>query len=84
MSAAPGIRYPWGEPPAPGQAVQLAEGVLWLRLPLPLDLDHVNCYALDDGDGWTVVDTGFATARCREEWLGDPCRPAGPGARCGG
>ncbi|MBC7139011.1 MAG: MBL fold metallo-hydrolase [Defluviimonas sp.] len=69
MSAAPGIRYPWEEPPAPGQAVQVAEGVLWLRLPLPLDLDHVNCYALDDGDGWTVVDTGFATARCREEWL---------------
>ncbi|MDP3341569.1 MBL fold metallo-hydrolase [Frigidibacter sp.] len=68
MSAAPGIRYPWDTPPEPGQAVQVAEGVLWMRLPLPMRLDHVNCYALDEDDGWTVVDTGFDTARSRAEW----------------
>jgi glyoxylase-like metal-dependent hydrolase (beta-lactamase superfamily II) len=31
-------------------------------------LDHVNCYALDDGDGWTIVDTGFASERSRKIW----------------
>ena len=36
--------------------------MLWLRLPLPMALDHVNVYALDDGDGWTLVDTGLDTA----------------------
>ena len=63
-----GIRFPWPEPPAPGEAVEIAEGVLWTRLPLPMRLDHVNAYLLDDGDGWTVVDTGFRGAKTREAW----------------
>lgn len=62
------IRYPWETPPAPGEAIELAEGVLWMRLPLPMKLDHVNVYALDDGDGWTVVDTGFASKTSRGIW----------------
>lgn len=62
------IRYPWDTPPAPGEAVEVAEGVLWMRLPLPMKLDHVNVYALDDGDGWTVVDTGFASRKSRAVW----------------
>jgi glyoxylase-like metal-dependent hydrolase (beta-lactamase superfamily II) len=29
-------------------------------MPLPMALDHVNIYALDDGDaGWTLIDTGM-------------------------
>ena len=63
-----GIRYPWETPPAPGAAVQVAPGILWMRLPLPMKLDHVNVYALDDGDGWTVVDTGFASKKSRAIW----------------
>lgn len=63
-----GIRHPWPEPPARGAAVEVAEGILWLRLPLPMKLDHVNCYALADDDGWTIVDTGFATKLTREIW----------------
>ena len=51
-----GIRHPF-EAPATGEAVEVAEGVLWLRLPLPMALDHVNILALDDGDGWTLIDT---------------------------
>jgi glyoxylase-like metal-dependent hydrolase (beta-lactamase superfamily II) len=48
--------------------VEIADGVLWFRLPLPMKLDHVNVFALDDGDGWTVVDTGFDTRRPRAIW----------------
>jgi glyoxylase-like metal-dependent hydrolase (beta-lactamase superfamily II) len=62
------IRHPWPEPPAAGEAIEIAEGILWLRLPLPMALDHVNVFALDDGDGWTVVDTGFDTGRTRDIW----------------
>lgn len=65
---AQGIRYPWEAPPEPGEAIELAEGLLWMRLPLPMKLDHVNVYALDDGDGWTVVDTGFASRKSRQIW----------------
>lgn len=62
------IVTPFQTPPAEGQATELAEGVLWLRLPLPMALDHVNVYALDDGDGWTIVDTGLDTRRGRQIW----------------
>ncbi|MCV2883031.1 MBL fold metallo-hydrolase [Actibacterium sp. XHP0104] len=62
------IRYPWPEPPATGEAVEVAEGVLWMRLPLPMALDHINVYALDDGDGWTVIDTGMDTRKSRAIW----------------
>ena len=65
----PGIRYPHEEPPAPGAAITVAPGVLWMRLPLPMQLDHVNVYALDDGDGWTVIDTGFGGGKSKEAWL---------------
>lgn len=63
-----GIRYPFPDAPAEGEAVAVAEGVLWMRLPLPMALDHVNVYALDDGDSWTVIDTGFASKRSRTIW----------------
>ena len=46
----------------------MAEGILWMRLPLPMALDHVNVYALDDGDGWTVIDTGFDSRKTRAIW----------------
>ena len=53
------IRHPWGTAPGPGAAVEVADGILWARLPLPMALDHVNVYALDDGDGWTLIDAGM-------------------------
>jgi glyoxylase-like metal-dependent hydrolase (beta-lactamase superfamily II) len=69
MDGAPGpIRYPFPEPPEPDAAIEIADGVLWMRLPLPMKLDHVNVYALDDGDGWTLVDTGFASKKTRAIW----------------
>lgn len=63
-----GLRYPWASPPEHGAATEVADGVLWIRLPLPMRLDHVNVYALDDGDGWTVIDTGFDTRKSRGIW----------------
>ena len=67
-AALPRLRYPFEAPPAPGEAVEVADGVLWLRLPLPMKLDHVNVFALDEGDGWTIVDTGFDTKVARGLW----------------
>ncbi|NUH65734.1 MBL fold metallo-hydrolase [Sulfitobacter sp. S0837] len=65
-----GLRYPWEVPPAEGEAIEVAPGVLWFRLPLPMKLDHVNVYALDEGDSWTVIDTGFASRRGKDIWRG--------------
>lgn len=62
------IEYPWPDPPAEGEAIEVANGILWIRLPLPLALDHVNVYALDDGDSWTIVDTGMSSERSLSIW----------------
>ncbi len=62
------IRTPFESPPDFGTAIEVAEGVLWLRLPLPMALDHVNIYALDEGDGWTVIDTGFSSRKTKAIW----------------
>jgi len=74
-----GIRYPWDTPPANdgSEAIEVAPGVLWLRLPLPMKLDHVNVYALDEGDHWTVIDTGFASRKSKAIWEAAMAGPLG-------
>jgi glyoxylase-like metal-dependent hydrolase (beta-lactamase superfamily II) len=62
------LRFPFDTPPEPGAAVEVAEGILWLRLPLPMALDHVNVYALADADGWTLIDTGMNSRKTRDIW----------------
>jgi glyoxylase-like metal-dependent hydrolase (beta-lactamase superfamily II) len=62
------LLYPFPDPPAEGQAVKVAEGIFWLRLPLPGALDHVNAHALDDGASWTIVDTGLSSKRGKAIW----------------
>ena len=67
----PGRRlvYPWSQPPESGTVIEVARDVFWLRLPLPMALDHVNVYALDDGvEGWSIVDTGFHSAKSVAIW----------------
>ncbi|MFK7830102.1 MAG: MBL fold metallo-hydrolase [Congregibacter sp.] len=54
-----GLHYPWGRRvnPASGKPQRIAEGVYWVRFPMPMSLDHINLWMLEDDDGWTVVDT---------------------------
>jgi len=65
---ADGLIHPHPAPPERGEAVEVAPGILWARLPLPFRLDHINLYCLDDGDGWAVLDAGIASGAAREAW----------------
>jgi glyoxylase-like metal-dependent hydrolase (beta-lactamase superfamily II) len=51
---------------------EVAPGVLWLRMPLPFELDHINLWALADkdahGPGWAIVDTGTKTPEALAVW----------------
>ena len=62
------LHYPLPDPPAPGKLLDVAEGVHWLRMPLPFALDHINLWLLRDGPGWVIVDAGFATDATRAHW----------------
>jgi glyoxylase-like metal-dependent hydrolase (beta-lactamase superfamily II) len=55
-------------PPAPGHAVAVAPGVLWLRMPLPFALDHINLWLVGEPDGHTLVDCGYGDAVTRGHW----------------
>ena len=55
-------------PPAFGELTDVLPGLFWVRLPVPLTLNHVNCWLLDDGPGWTLVDCGMNTDDIFEIW----------------
>ncbi len=63
-----GVRYAFEDVPSPGEVREAAQGVYWLRMPLPFKLNHINLWLLDDGDGWTVVDTGINRPEVRAAW----------------
>lgn len=66
--ASAALDYPFAAPACDGSVVEVAAGLLWLRMPMPMSLDHINLYLLRDGAGWAVVDTGLNTERCRQIW----------------
>jgi glyoxylase-like metal-dependent hydrolase (beta-lactamase superfamily II) len=72
-----GLTYPLGRKgPGPGELVTLADGVGWLRLPVPGSLNHINIWILDDCEagaepgagGVTIVDTGLNIGPACEAW----------------
>lgn len=65
---ADGLKYPWDSHPGADQAVEIAPGVLWIRLDLPFRLNHVNIYLLADHDGWAMVDTGIGNEATIAAW----------------
>lgn len=66
----PNLRYPFekGFSPAHGEPFEVADGVFWVRVPLPISLDHINLWLLRDGDGWVIVDSGYDDHSCRAVW----------------
>jgi glyoxylase-like metal-dependent hydrolase (beta-lactamase superfamily II) len=77
--SARGLTYPLAAIPEPGEAIEAAPGVLWLRMPLPMALNHVNVYAIEDGEGWAVVDTGLRTPDTIAAWEAALAGPLGGG-----
>jgi glyoxylase-like metal-dependent hydrolase (beta-lactamase superfamily II) len=54
--------------PAPGEVREVAGGLLWARLPLPMRLNHVNLWLMREDDGWLVIDAGLDSRMCRDAW----------------
>ncbi len=69
MTGPEAVHYPFARTlPAPGEALAVAEGAWWIRMPLPFALDHINLWLLEDGDGWTLVDTGYGVQATWDLW----------------
>lgn len=61
-----GVQIAFEVVPEFGAAMQVADDIWWIRLPLSSALGHVNVYAIEERDGWTLVDTGENTDACKE------------------
>ena len=62
------ILYPHEQHPKGAETVEVAPGILWVRVPLPFRLNHVNCWLVREVDGWTLIDTGTANPEARAVW----------------
>ncbi len=62
------MEYLFGDAPEPGAAKEIAPGLHWLRMPLPMALDHINLWLIEDGPGWTLIDTGLYSGLSRKLW----------------
>lgn len=54
--------------PGPAETMEVAPGIHWLRMPLPFQLNHINLWLLEDGDGYVIVDTGMQLDETRQHW----------------
>ena len=63
-----GLSYPFDNRPNPGELIEVGPGIFWVRMPLPISLNHINLWMLEEQDGWTLVDTGMATEDTKALW----------------
>jgi glyoxylase-like metal-dependent hydrolase (beta-lactamase superfamily II) len=63
-----GLSYPFDNRPNPGELFEVGPGIFWVRMPLPISLNHINLWMLEEQDGWTLVDTGMATEDTKALW----------------
>lgn len=56
--------------PEEGKWQEVAPGILWLRMPLPFELDHINLYLIEDkaSGGYALIDTGIGTSKTKALW----------------
>lgn len=62
------LTYPFEQGPQIGEAVDIAAGVKWMRMPLGGSLAYINVWAIADGDGWAIVDTGMGGRDTLDAW----------------
>ena len=51
-----------------GESARVAEGIYQLKLPVPFPLRFVSVYLVEDENGWTIIDTGYAYPPTYETW----------------
>ena len=62
------IQYEFETRPAEGETMAVTDNIVWLRMPLPFSLGHINLWLLRDCPAWVIVDTGVDTKKSRAVW----------------
>jgi glyoxylase-like metal-dependent hydrolase (beta-lactamase superfamily II) len=62
------LDYPFEARPELGGLIEIRPGIHWIRMRLPMQLNHINLWLLEDDGGWTIVDTGIRDEVTRDAW----------------
>lgn len=62
------LRYLDIEAPPSRECIELTKTVSWMRVPLPIDLNHINVWLIDTGEAYIAVDTGMSALMCKDAW----------------
>lgn len=74
------LDYPFADTlPGAGEALEIAPGIKWLRMPLPFALNHINLWLLRDEiddeqqpgrkrQGWSIVDCCISSELSKAQW----------------
>lgn len=62
------LLFPFQDTPKPGELIEVADSVYWLRMPLPFSLAHINLWLLKDNDNWAIIDTGIKSDETKQLW----------------
>ncbi len=68
MSADNRLEFPIETVPKSGSSYVINEHVRWVRMPLPMSLNHINLWALGLDDNLTLVDTGMHLDDTKTAW----------------
>ena len=68
MNSETRLKFPIDIVPKSGSLHVLNEHVRWIRMPLPMSLNHINLWALGLQDNLTLVDTGMHLDDTKNAW----------------
>ena len=54
--------------PEPGEVYEISPGILWIRMPLPFRLNHINLWLIEEAVGWVLIDSGINDECTKELW----------------
>ena len=63
------LTFPLDVVPKSGSMHAINEHVLWIRMPLPMSLNHINLWGLGDKENLTLVDTGMNLDDTKKAWI---------------
>ena len=62
------LEYPFSNRPKDGELLNVKGGIHWLRMPLPIALNHINLWLIEGNDGFTIIDSGMSTDEAKGIW----------------
>mgnify|MGYP005697748961 FL=1 len=69
MNSETRLTFPIDEVPKYGTLFNINEHINWVRMPLPMSLNHVNLWTLGGINDLTLIDTGMQLDDTKDAWI---------------